>query len=139
MAARRSRLPSARVLRALLTLGSLLVAGCAGGGSLLGGERGLSREVPAGDPQRGQQAIQRYGCGACHDIPGVPGARGMVGLPLGNLANRSIIGGRLPNTPDNLSHWIQDPQGVDPGNAMPNLGVSPGDARDMAAYLYSLH
>jgi cytochrome c2 len=139
MAGRRSQLPSATVIRALLTVGSLLVAGCAGGGSLLGGERGLSREVPGGDPQRGQQAIQRYGCGACHDIPGVPGARGMVGPPLGNLANRSIVGGRLPNTPDNLSHWIQDPQGVDPGNAMPNLGVSTGDARDMAAYLYSLH
>ena len=63
----------------------------------------------------------------------------MVGPPLGNLSDRSIIGGRLPNTPDNLSHWIQDPQGVDPGNAMPDLGVSAGDARDMAAYLYSLH
>ena len=27
-------------------------------------------------------------------------------------------------------------QEVDPGNAMPDLGVSATDARDMAAYLY---
>jgi cytochrome c2 len=139
MAGRLGRYHRQVVRAVLLMAGSLALAGCSGGGALLGGEHGLSREVPGGDPQRGQQAIERYQCGACHDIPGVPGARGMVGPPLGNVANRSIIGGRLPNTPDNLSHWIQDPQGVDPGNAMPNLGVSAGEARDMTAYLYSLH
>jgi cytochrome c len=120
-----------------LTGSTLLLAGC-GGSVSLSGERGLPREVPGGDAQRGQQAIERYGCGACHAIPGVPGARGAVGPPLGDLADRSIIGGRLSNTPDNLSHWIQDPQSVDPGNAMPNLGVTAADARDIAAYLYSL-
>jgi len=33
---------------------------------------------------------------------------------------------------------IRDPQGVAPGNGMPNLGVSERDARNMAAYLYTL-
>jgi cytochrome c1 len=61
-----------------------------------------------------------------------------VGPPLGNVARRAVIGGRLSNTPDNLTRWIQDPQGVDPGNAMPNLGVSAAEARDIAAYLYTL-
>ena len=124
-----------------LTGSTLLLAtstSSCGGSVPLGGERGLPRDVPGGDARRGEQAIERYGCGACHAIPGVPGARGAVGPPLANLADRSIIGGRLSNTPDNLSRWIQDPQSVDPGNAMPNLGVTTGEARDIAAYLYSL-
>ena len=32
----------------------------------------------AGDPDRGKAAIERYGCSACHNIPGVPGPKGMV-------------------------------------------------------------
>jgi cytochrome c1 len=55
---------------------------------------------------------------------------------LKNFAQRRYIAGRLPNTPANLSEWIRDPQGVDPGNVMPNLGVSRRDALDIAAYLY---
>jgi cytochrome c1 len=34
--------------------------------------------------------------------------------------------------------WIQDPPAVDSATAMPNLGVSERDARDMAAYLYAV-
>jgi cytochrome c2 len=91
-----------------------------------------------GDPVAGTHQIQRYGCGACHAIPGVPGAHGAVGPPLGGIASRRIIAGRLPNTPDNLIHWIENPQAVEPGNVMPDLGVSAADARDIAAYLYTL-
>jgi cytochrome c1 len=62
---------------------------------------------------------------ACHVIPGVPGARGMVGPPLTMFARRAYIAGQLPNEPDNLLRWLQDPQAVEPGTAMPNLGVGP--------------
>ena len=44
----------------------------------------------------------------------------------------------LRNSPANLVRWIRDPQGVVPGNAMPNMGVSDAEARDIAAYLYTL-
>jgi cytochrome c2 len=44
----------------------------------------------------------------------------------------------LPNTPDNLMHWIQKPQEVVPRNAMPDMGVNEKDSRDIAAYLYTL-
>jgi hypothetical protein len=37
-----------------------------------------------------------------------------------------------------LIQWIQDPQAVEPGTAMPNLGVDEAIARDTAAYLYTL-
>ena len=46
--------------------------------------------------------------------------------------------GQLVNSPDNLIRWIVDPQTVEPGTAMPNLGVILAVARDMAAYLYTL-
>ncbi len=62
----------------------------------------------------------------------------MVGPPLNQFALRAYIAGQLPNQPDNLMRWLQDPQQVEPGTAMPDLGVSPAVARDMAAYLYTL-
>ncbi len=85
----------------------------------------------------GQRLLVSYGCGSCHSIPGVPGADAMAGPPLDRFYERTYIAGKLPNTEDNLIQWIQDPQKVVPGNAMPNLGVSAEDARDMAAYLYN--
>src|SRR4051812_18442879 len=102
----------------------LCLVGCGGAPSV---------DVPGGDPARGRQAITRYGCGACHDIPGVAGARGAVGPPLSSFSKRAIVAGRLANTPDNLSRWIQEPQAIEPGNAMPNLGVTNAEARDIAA------
>jgi cytochrome c len=34
--------------------------------------------------------------------------------------------------------WIQDPQRALPGNAMPRMGVTPRDSRDITAFLYTL-
>jgi cytochrome c len=84
----------------------------------------------------GRALIASYGCGSCHAVPGVPGAHGMAAPPLDRFWQRSYIAGRLANTEDNLVKWIQDPQSVVPGNAMPNLGVNEDQARDIAAYLY---
>jgi cytochrome c len=94
--------------------------------------------VAGGDMKRGRAALDGFGCGTCHVIPGVKGAVGGVGPPLTRFADRAYIAGQLPNDPSNLIRWIQNPQGVEPGTAMPNLGVGPEVARDMAAYLYSL-
>jgi cytochrome c len=94
--------------------------------------------MPGTDPSRGEQEIQGYGCGSCHVIPGIVAARGMVGPPLTNWARRSVIAGHMPNTPDNLVRWIRDPPAVEKGTLMPNLGVSEPQARDIAAYLYTL-
>jgi cytochrome c1 len=91
-----------------------------------------------GNAQAGMADIRKYGCGGCHTISGVQGANGLVGPPLDRFAYRAYIAGRLPNTPDNLMHWIQDPQQVVPQNVMPNMGVTEQDSRDIAAYLYSL-
>ncbi len=94
--------------------------------------------VTAGNPDLGKRAITRYGCGSCHTIPGVKNADALVGPPLIHFSKRSFIAGRLPNSEENLARWIRDPQGVEPGTAMPNLQVSEEDARNIAAYLETI-
>ena len=95
-------------------------------------------KMTGGDPHRGKAAIRRYGCGACHQIPGIPGATGEVGPSLEGVGTRAYVAGILPNIASQMILWIQYPQNVDPRKAMPNLDVSEKDARDIAAYLYSL-
>ena len=96
-----------------------------------------ARALTGGDPTQGRVLIQQYGCGSCHSIPDVPGARGTVGPALSAIPSRSYIGGVLQHTPDNLVRWIENPKAVDEKTAMPNLGVTRNDARDIAAYLYA--
>lgn len=91
-----------------------------------------------GNSQVGQHLIETVGCGTCHAIPGVSGARGLVGPPLSGIASREYIAGMLHNTPDNMVLWLRFPQHVVPGNAMPDMGLSDEQARDIAAYLYTL-
>lgn len=93
--------------------------------------------VTGGIPSRGKIAIGRYGCGACHAIPGVWGANGQVGPDLASLVLRTEIAGSYPNDPEVLVRWLMDPQALRPGSGMPDQGVTEADARDIAAYLYA--
>ena len=95
-------------------------------------------QVPGGDPGRGADLISRYGCGSCHVIPGIHEAGGKVGPPLTDFSERGYIAGELPNNAGNLIRWIMDPPGVEPGTDMPNLNVTDAEARDIAAYLFTL-
>ena len=90
-----------------------------------------------GDPRRGEAMFIQYGCGSCHALTGVRTATGMVGPPLDGVALRVIIGGHLANNPDNMERWIEHPQQVSPGTAMPDLKVGAADARDITAFLYT--
>lgn len=94
--------------------------------------------LTGGDPARGQILARTYGCQTCHTIPGVEGAEARVGPPLAGVATRSYIGGVMTNVPANMIAWIVDPKRVDSLTAMPNVGVTPADARHIAAYLYTL-
>jgi len=80
-----------------------------------------------------------YGCPTCHVIPGVPGAVGKVGPSLENLAQRSYLAGTLENSPENLIRWIQHPQQIHPGTAMPEMKVTFPDAQTIAAFLQNAH
>ena len=94
--------------------------------------------LTGGDPFRGKALVSRYGCGGCHAISGVPQAAGRVGPPLSGIGSRSYLAGRLENRPENMVRWIVDPRGVDAETAMPAVGVTPRDGRDIAAFLYTL-
>ncbi|HET8762514.1 MAG TPA: hypothetical protein VFM12_03820 [Gemmatimonadales bacterium] len=91
-----------------------------------------------GDASRGPALITSYGCQSCHVIPGVTGPQARVGPRLAGLADQMYIGGVLPNQPSNLVRWIRFPRETDSLTAMPDLGVSERDARDIAAYLYGI-
>ncbi len=90
-----------------------------------------------GDPVRGKVALTQYACQSCHMIPGVPGSKVYVGRPLSEMGRRKVLAGAVPNDQAGLMRWIRDPQSVDPNTAMPNMGVTERDARDMSAYLLS--
>ena len=127
-----------RASRSAVVLLALSLA--AGGAAISCGQQAKlpPAEVSDGNPARGAQLITDYGCGTCHSVPGVRGANGLVGPPLDHFGNRSYIAGALVNTGPNLQRWIRDPQEIEPGTAMPDLDVTPADARDIAAYLFTI-
>jgi mono/diheme cytochrome c family protein len=91
-----------------------------------------------GDAERGRLLMRLHACRSCHRIPGLVGADVWVGPDLAEAGSRRYIAGVLRNTPQNMVRWITDPGHVDPLTAMPDLGVTPAQAADMAAYLYDL-
>lgn len=121
-----------RVLGALLSIGLVWTSACTHG------EADAMALTHGGDAARGKELIRKYGCGSCHTIPRVPGAESTVGPSLMGEATHAYIAGVMPNQPENMIRWIMDPPGVDEKTAMPNLNVSAVDARDIAAYLYTL-
>ena len=119
------------VMAAAVGLAATVAVGC-------GSDTKPPQVVPGADRDIGKTLITKYGCGSCHEIPGVKGARGLVGPPLTKFGRRGFIAGELANTPTNLIRWIEDPKGVEPGTDMPDLGVTADDARNIAAYLEGL-
>ncbi len=123
---------------------SLLNAICAGALAIGVAGCGDAPEPPAylqvagGDPERGRSLIYQFGCGTCHIVEGVRGARGTVGPPLVDYAGRKLLAGILPNTPRNLVPWLIDPSAIDPQTGMPPVGLTETEARHIAAYLYTL-
>lgn len=117
-----------------------LLTCAAAGGCDLSENATEGKRVPGGDPARGLAVLVggAHGCGGCHSIPGVRGAIGVAGPPLAGMARRGFIAGQLPNTPGNLVAFLQDPPVFVPGTGMPDVRMSLAEARDVAAYLYTL-
>ncbi len=116
----------------LLAVSVLVLSGCSDQ------SQHIAEVTTGGDAARGAAAITHYGCGSCHMIPGIGNAHGLAGPSLAGIADRTYIAGVLQNTPDNMVRWLENPPGVDPMTLMPNMGVTPQDAKDMAGYLYGL-
>ena len=122
-----------RMAAMLLAVG---LAGAVGCGSIP--HEADARRLTGGDPYRGQEQIRQYGCDSCHTIPGIMTADATVGPPLTQVARRMYLAGHIENTPENMMRWIEHPHAHDPKTAMPEMGVSPRDSRDIVAYLYTL-
>jgi putative membrane protein len=116
----------------------VLLAGCLFLTSCKDNVARAAAEITGGDPERGRYAAREYGCGACHTIPGIPGADTLIGPSLEHIANRAYIGGNLPNNPGNMIEWLKDPRHFNPQTAMPKTVTDDSEARNIAAYLYTL-
>jgi cytochrome c1 len=90
------------------------------------------------EARQGAALISSLGCGACHTIPGIDGATANVGPSLQGIGSRIYIAGVLRNNQENLQRWIEHPQDVVPGNAMPDLPMDDASARKIVAYLETL-
>lgn len=121
-------MPNARQLLAPVCL--LALAAC--------GKQDEPPRVAGGDARVGKQLVEQYQCGSCHMIPEVPAARGNTGPSLEAFGRRSYIAGRFPKNADALTRWLIDPPAMKPGTPMPDLGISPEEARHMTAFLYTL-
>ncbi len=88
--------------------------------------------------ENGRQLVAAYGCGSCHQIQGIINARGRVGPTLNGIGRRTLIAGKLVNTPANMRAWLMNPPAVTPGTAMPDLHINESSALAIAAYLATL-
>jgi len=98
---------------------------------------------PAAEPttsgqRRGRDLFMSSQCMMCHTIEGT-NARAVLGPDLTHVASRKLIAaGEIPNTPQNMAHWIDNPQNIKPGTKMPANKFSPNDLNALVEYLESL-
>ena len=96
------------------------------------------RPLAQADAAEGLRLIERHGCAACHAIPGVRWPQGRTGGDLAGVAARPMIAGRLPNQPAVMAAFVQDAPALLPDTGMPPMPLTDAEARDVAAYLYTL-
>jgi cytochrome c oxidase subunit 2 len=92
---------------------------------------------PSGEAARGLPVFLGAGCGACHTIQGV--AFGVVGPDLTHVGSRkTLAGGIVQNTPEDLAAWVRDPPRIKPGVLMPKLPLTDDQVAPLVVYLRSL-
>lgn len=93
--------------------------------------------LTGGNAANGLALMERYGCAACHVVPGLSRRGPSVAPSLEGVGTKSALGGAVKNEPEILVQWIMNPSAMDPKTTMPNVGVRESEARDIAAYLYA--
>jgi cytochrome c oxidase subunit 2 len=100
-------------------------------------QKQIAPATPSPDLTQAVAAFQTR-CGVCHTVRGTP-AGGKVGPDLTHVMSRgTLAAGTLPNTPGHLAGWIADPQGVKPGNHMPQVDMSGADLNAIRTFLQTL-
>ncbi|WP_437674026.1 c-type cytochrome [Sorangium sp. So ce131] len=91
---------------------------------------------------RGRALYEAKGCGTCHAFTGVDGLTAVAPLkPLEKETRAALaLAPDLRHTrdriePGDLVAWLLDPAAVKPGTPMPQVPMSPAEARDLAAFV----
>lgn len=99
---------------------------------------GAPRDLSGADPDEGLRLIRTNGCGACHAIPDAVWPEGRTGGSLAGIGARPMFAGRLPNQPAIMIAFVRDAPSLLPDTGMPPMPLTEAEARDIAAYLYTL-
>lgn len=93
-----------------------------------------TRQAPVADSAKGAALFKQKGCSACHRV----GGRGPTGIG----PDLSHIGGvpydKLPNTPEFLAQWLDNPQAQKAATTMPRVPLTPTERDALVRYLASL-
>jgi cytochrome c oxidase subunit II len=88
--------------------------------------------------ETGRRVFESTGCVNCHTVTGTV-ANGRFGPDLTHLMSRdTLASGIVPNTPENLRSWVQDPDSIKVGSLMPAMKLNDNDLDALTAYLATL-
>lgn len=110
----------------------------------------LLRDAPAagtdalagGDAESGRRLYEQKTCGSCHAFSGASGIATRPDPQLGTDAQRRAVRlapdlrhARERLRADRIALWLRDPAALKAGTLMPSSGLTPAEARDLAAFL----
>jgi mono/diheme cytochrome c family protein len=100
-------------------------------------EGGLGVRADAEQVAHGKQLMTERGCVGCHQMSGsgLPGPARVEPAPRTLSLAPDLRFERERSGPEAIARWLLDPSRVKPDAVMPNLGLRPEDARDLAAFL----
>jgi cytochrome c oxidase subunit 2 len=88
--------------------------------------------------QEGAMMFVRKTCLGCHSIM-ANSNEVHIGPDLSHFGSRqTILSGMMPNTNENLTRWLQNPQKVKEGALMPDFMLSKDEVKALATYLEGL-
>jgi cytochrome c oxidase subunit II len=87
---------------------------------------------------KGRRVFESTGCINCHTLRGTV-ADGSFGPDLTHLMRRdTLAAGIIPNTPENLRRWIEDPDSMKQGSLMPAMKLTGAEMDALVTYLETL-
>ncbi len=87
-----------------------------------------------GGAMPGRTVMEQKGCFGCHVINGYGTKE--TAPDLSHIGSTRYDA--LPNTPDFLDRWIDNPAAQKPGTMMPHLAMTPAERADIVSYLETL-
>jgi cytochrome c oxidase subunit 2 len=110
----------------------------AGGGAQSPQATAIAANAPEINAHDGKLVFEQQACINCHAVAGTV-ANGRFGPDLTHLMSRATLAaGAMPNTPENLKAWIEDPNTFKTGSLMPAMHLSDRQNAQITEYLLTL-